>query len=436
VIAERRSRPFHRTLYGQVLVATLVGVLVGHFWPAAGATMRPLGDAFIKLVRMIVAPIIFCTVVVGMAGAGDLKTVGKAGMVALVYFEVVTTLALVIGLVVVNVVQPGAGMNVDAARLDAAAVAQYEIAGRAQTASGFLLDLIPSSAVDAFARGDILQVLVVSVLFGFALRSVGATGRPVIDLLETLSAILFGIIGIIMKAAPIGAFGAMAFTIATFGAGTLAQLAQVIACFYATCLAFIFIVIGAIARAHGFRVWRLITYIRDEIFIVYGTSSSESVLPRLMEKLEDLGVARSVVGLVIPAGYSFNLDGTAIYLSIATVFIAQATNTPLSLTEQLSLLAILLVTSKGAAGVAGAALVVLTATLSATGRIPVAGVALILGIHRFMGEAIAVTNLVGNGVAAIVIGRWCGQLDAARLAERLGGRSSLQPPGSSRPPGM
>jgi aerobic C4-dicarboxylate transport protein len=426
VIAERSGPPFYRTLYGRVLIATAVGVLVGHFWPAAGATMKPLGDAFIKLVRMIVAPIIFCTVVVGMAGAGDLKTIGKAGIVALVYFEVVTTLALVIGLIVVNVVEPGAAMNVDAARIDAAAVAQYEVAGKAQSASGFLLDLIPSSAVDAFARGDILQVLVVSVLFGSALRSVGAFGRPVVDLLERLSAVLFAIVGIIMKAAPIGAFGAMAFTIATFGVGTLAQLGRLIVCFYATCLAFIFVVIGAIARAHGFSVWRLITYIRDEIFIVYGTSSSESVLPRLMEKLEDLGVARPVVGLVIPAGYSFNLDGTAIYLSIATVFIAQATNTPLPLKQQLVLLAILLITSKGAAGVAGAALVVLTATLSATALIPVAGVALILGIHRFMGEAIAVTNLIGNGVAAIVVGRWCGQLDTARLAERLSARSSAE----------
>jgi aerobic C4-dicarboxylate transport protein len=426
VIAERSGPPFYRTLYGRVLIATAVGVLVGHFWPAAGATMKPLGDAFIKLVRMVVAPIIFCTVVVGMAGAGDLKTIGKAGIVALVYFEVVTTLALVIGLIVVNVVEPGAAMNVDAARIDAAAVAQYEVAGKAQSASGFLLDLIPSSAVDAFARGDILQVLVVSVLFGSALRSVGAFGRPVVDLLERLSAVLFAIVGIIMKAAPIGAFGAMAFTIATFGVGTLAQLGRLIVCFYATCLAFIFVVIGAIARAHGFSVWRLITYIRDEIFIVYGTSSSESVLPRLMEKLEDLGVARPVVGLVIPAGYSFNLDGTAIYLSIATVFIAQATNTPLPLKQQLVLLAILLITSKGAAGVAGAALVVLTATLSATALIPVAGVALILGIHRFMGEAIAVTNLIGNGVAAIVVGRWCGQLDTARLAERLSARSSAE----------
>ena len=417
MIVERRGPPFYRTLYGQVLVATVVGVIVGHFWPAAGATMKPLGDAFIKLVRMIVAPIIFCTVVVGIAGAGDLKTIGKAGIVALVYFEIVTTLALIIGLMVVNVVQPGAGMNVDAARIDAAAVAQYQVAGKA--ASGFLLDLIPSSAVDAFAKGDILQVLVFSVLFGFALRSVGATGRPVVDLLERLSAVLFGIVGIIMRTAPIGAFGAMAFTIGTFGVGTLAQLGRVIACFYLTCLAFVFIVLGAIARAHAFRVWPLIRYIRDEIFIVYGTSSSESVLPRLMEKLEDLGVARPVVGLVIPAGYSFNLDGTAIYLSIATVFIAQATNTPLPLKQQLALLAVLLITSKGAAGVAGAALIVLTATLSATATIPVAGVALILGIHRFMGEAIAVTNLIGNGVATIVVGRWCGQLDPVRLAEGL-----------------
>ena len=417
MIVERRGPPFYRTLYGQVLVATVVGVIVGHFWPAAGATMKPLGDAFIKLVRMIVAPIIFCTVVVGIAGAGDLKTIGKAGIVALVYFEMVTTLALLIGLIVVNLVQPGAGMNVDAARIDAGAVAQYQVAGRA--ASGFLLDLIPSSAVDAFAKGVILQVLVFSVLFGFALRSVGGVGRPVVDLLERLSAVLFGIVAIIMKAAPIGAFGAMAFTIGTFGVGTLAQLGWVIACFYATCLTFVFVVLGAIARAHAFRVWPLIRYIRDEIFIVYGTSSSESVLPRLMEKLEDLGVARPVVGLVIPAGYSFNLDGTAIYLSIATVFIAQATNTPLPLKQQLALLAILLITSKGAAGVAGAALIVLTATLSATATIPVAGVALILGIHRFMGEAIAVTNLIGNGVATIVVGRWCGQLDPVRLAEGL-----------------
>jgi len=429
-MAARRSRRFHRTLYGQVLIATAIGVVVGYGWPAAGVAMKPLGDAFIKLVRMIVAPIIFCTVVAGLCGARGVKTVGKAGLVALVYFEIVTTIALVIGLVVVNIVRPGAGMNVDATRIDAAAVAQYATAGKVQSASDFLLDLIPSTVVDAFARGDVIQVLVVSVLFGIALRSVGAAGRPLFDLIERLSAVLFGIVGIIMTTAPIGAFGAMAFTIASFGVGTLAQLVKVIACFYATCLLFILVVVGAIARAHGFSIWRFVAYIRDEIFIVYGTSSSESALPLLMEKLEDLGVGRSVVGLVVPAGYSFNLDGTAIYLSIATVFIAQATNTPLTIGQQLALLALLLITSKGAAGVAGAALIVLAATLSATGRIPVAGVALILGIHRFMGEAMAVTNLIGNGVATIVVGRWCGELDGARLSERLG--TSAASPASAR----
>jgi aerobic C4-dicarboxylate transport protein len=429
-MAARQRRRFHRTLYGQVLIATLAGVVVGSVWPEAGAAVKPLGDAFIKLVRMIVAPIIFCTVVVGIAGAGEVKTVGKAGIVALIYFEIVTTAALIIGLVIVNIVRPGAGMNVDAARIDATAVTQYASAGKAQTATDFLLNLIPSSAVDAFARGDVIQVLVVSVLFGIALRSVGAPGRPVLDLLDRLSTVLFAIVGIIMTTAPIGAFGAMAFTIATFGVGTLAPLVKVIACFYATCILFIVVVVGAIARAHGFSIWRFVSYVREEIFIVYGTSSSESALPLLMEKLEDLGVGRSVVGLVVPAGYSFNLDGTAIYLSIATVFIAQATNTPLTLGQQVALLAILLITSKGAAGVAGAALIVLAATLSATGRIPVAGVALILGIHRFMGEAMAVTNLIGNGVATIVVGRWCGELDEARLAARLG--VSAPAPASAR----
>jgi len=415
------SQRFYKTLYGQVLIATLAGVIVGHFWPAAGVAMKPLGDAFIKLVRMIIAPIIFCTVVVGIAGAAGVKTVGKAGALALVYFEVVSTTALVIGLIVVNLVQPGAGMNVDPASLDAAAVAQYVTAGKAQSATGFLLDIIPTSVVDAFAKGDILQVLLFSVLFGFALRVVGATAMPIVAFIDTLSSVLFGIVGIIMKAAPLGAFGAMAFTIGSFGLGTLAQLAKLVACFYATCLLFIFCVLGAIAWWHAFGIWRFVKYIREEIFIVFGTSSSESVLPRIMEKLEGLGVDRSVVGVVIPAGYSFNLDGTAIYLAIATVFIAQATNTPLGLTRQIMLLALLLITSKGAAGVAGAALIVLAGTLSATGYIPVAGVALILGIHRFMGEAMAVTNLIGNGVATIVVGKWCGLVDEARLTEHLAG---------------
>ncbi|PWU24542.1 MAG: C4-dicarboxylate transporter DctA [Candidatus Rokuibacteriota bacterium] len=424
-MAASPGRPFHRALYGQVLVATGAGVIVGHFWPSAGVAMAPLGEAFIRLVRMIVAPIIFCTVVAGIAGAGDVKTVGKTGIVALVYFELVTTLALILGLLAVNLVRPGAGMNVDVARLDAAGVRQYATAGGAER--GWLVGLIPSSAVDAFAKGDVLQVLVVSVLFGFALRSV-RTGGPLFALIEASSRVLFRVVDIVMATAPIGAFGAMAFTVGSFGVGTLVQLGGVIACFYATCALFIAGVIGAIARAHGFSVWRFIGFIREEILVVWSTSSSEAALPRLMEKLEDLGVGRSVVGLVIPAGYSFNLDGTAIYLSIATVFIAQATNTPLTVPQQIALLAILLISSKGSAGVAGAALVVLTATLSATGRIPVAGVALVLGIHRFMGEAMAVTNLIGNGVAAIVIGRWCGDLDAARLVERLRARDRSAAP--------
>jgi aerobic C4-dicarboxylate transport protein len=401
---------FLRSLYGQVLVATVLGVVVGHFWPAAGAGMKPLGDAFIKLVRMIVAPIIFCTVAAGIAGASGAKTVGKAGALALIYFEVVTTLALLIGLVVVNVVKPGAGLNVDVAALDAKAVAQYVTASRDQSVTGFLLELIPTSVVDAFVKGDVLQVLLFSALFGFALRALRASGRPVLELIEKTAAVLFAVVGTIMRTAPLGAFGAMAFTIGSFGVGTLAQLAGLMACFYLTCLLFIAIVLGAISWWHGFGIWPLVAYIREEIFIVFGTSSSESVLPRLMEKLEAAGVDRSIVGVVVPAGYSFNLDGTAIYLAIATVFIAQATATPLGVTRQLGLLALLLITSKGAAGVAGAALVALAGTLSATNYLPVAGIALILGIHRFMGEAMAVTNLIGNGVATIVIGKWCGQV--------------------------
>ena len=414
-------RRFFRSLYGQVLVATAIGVILGHFWPTAGAAMKPLGDAFLKLVRMIVAPVVFCTVVAGIAGAAGAKTVGKAGVLALVYFEVVTTIALVLGLVVVNLAHPGAGMNVDVATLDTAAVAPYMNASKGQSAIAFLLDIIPTTVVDAFARGDILQVLVVSVLFGFALKHLGAAGALVVEFIDRFASAFFVVVGFIMKAAPIGAFGAMAFTIGNFGVGTLAQLGTVIACFYAACLLFVFAVLGPIAWWHGFGIWRFITLIREEIFIVFGTSSSEAVLPRIMEKLEDLGVRRSVVGVVIPAGYSFNLDGTAVYLAVATVFIAQATNTPLGVPRQLMLLALLLITSKGGAGVAGAALVALTGTLAATGYLPVAGVALILGIHRFMGEAMAVTNLIGNGVATIVIGKWCGEVDEARLALRLAG---------------
>ncbi len=403
-----------------MLVATVAGVAIGHFFPEAGVAMKPLGDAFIKLVRMMIAPIVFCTVVAGVAGVGDMKAVGKAGGLALLYFEVVTTLALIIGLVVVNTIKPGVGMNVDPATLDSAAVRELVGGATTQTTTDFLLGIIPTSVVDAFAKGDLLQVLLFSLLFGFALQGLGGMGTRVFEFIDSLSRVLFTIVGMIMKTAPLGAFGAMAFTIGNFGVGTLAQLGTLMVTFYVTCVAFTAIVLGGIARLHGFNVWALIKYIKEELFIVYGTSSSESVLPQIMEKLEALGVRRSVVGLVIPAGYSFNLDGSAIYHTMATVFIAQATNTPLGPVQQLTLLAVLLLTSKGTAGVAGAALVVLVGTISAVGTIPLAGVALVLGIHRFMGEAMAVTNLIGNGVATIVIGKWCGQVDEQRLAAGLG----------------
>ena len=415
-----RLRGFFTSIYGQVLVATIIGVAVGHWFPDTGAAMKPLGDAFIKLVRMIVGPIIFCTVVAGIAGAGGLKGLGRTGLVTLIFFEIVTTAALMIGLTVVNVVKPGAGMNVDPAGLDTAAVNQYVRAGRAQSVTDTLLSIIPSSPVDAFARTDILQVLFFSVLFGIALNALGEKGRPVTDAIDRVAQVLFRIVGMIMHVAPLGAFGAMAFTIGSFGVRTLAQLGALIASFWLTCILFVVIVLGIMARLTGFSLWRFVRYIREELFIAFGTSSSETVLPRLMARLEEAGVDRGIVGLVVPSGYSFNLTGTAVYLSMATVFIAQATNTPLDLRHQITLLVILLLTSKGAAGVAGAALVVLAGTLAATHQIPVAGVGLVLGIHRFMGEGMAVTNTIGNGVAALVIARWSGKLDAARLRKALG----------------
>jgi aerobic C4-dicarboxylate transport protein len=414
-----RRTPFHRTLYGQVLIATVAGIILGHFFPSAGAAMKPLGDAFIRLVRMIVAPVVFCTVVVGIAGVGDVKAVGKAGILTLLYFEVVSTVALVIGLIVVNVVKPGAGMNVNPATLDAGAVAQYVTAGRGQNVTEFLLGIIPTSAADAFARSDILQVLFFSVLFGLALNATGAAGKPVFEFIEKLSQVLFRIVGIIMRTAPIGAFGAMAATIGSFGVGTLAQLIKLIVTFYATSAAFVILVLGPIAWWNGLSIWRVISYFREELFVSFGTSSSEAAMPQVMAKLERIGVDRSIVGLVIPAGYSFNMDGSAIYQAMAVVFIAQATNTSLTLTDQLVILGILSLTSKGVAGVAGAALVVLAGTLAAAGRVPVAGVVLVLGIHRFMGQAMAVTNTIGNSVATVVIGRYCGQLDSDKLRKEL-----------------
>jgi aerobic C4-dicarboxylate transport protein len=419
-------RRFYQSLYVQVITAIVIGVVLGHFWPATGEAMKPLGDGFIKLIKMIIAPIIFCTVVVGIAGMEDMKKVGKTGGLALLYFEIVSSLALVIGLVIVNLVGPGNGMHVDAKALDTKAIAAYTGPGKMVGTVDFLLNIIPSSVVDAFARGEILQVLLFSVMFGFALHHFGGRGTLIFDFIEKTSHVLFRIVGIIMKVAPIGAFGAMAFTIGKYGVGSLVSLGQLMATFYATCLVFVFGVLGLIAKAHGFSVLKFVKYIKEELLIVLGTSSSESVLPRIMAKLENLGASKSTVGLVVPTGYSFNLDGTSIYLTMAAVFIAQATDTPMTLTQQLTLLAVLLLTSKGAAGVTGSGFIVLAATLSAVGNVPVAGLALILGIDRFMSEARALTNLVGNGVATLVVAKWCGELDSARLTAQLNGETALE----------
>jgi aerobic C4-dicarboxylate transport protein len=418
------KKPLYRSLYFQVIAAIVLGILLGYFFPETGAAMKPLGDGFIKLIKMIIAPVIFCTVVVGIAGMENMKTVGKTGGYALLYFEAVSTLALIVGLVMINVLQPGAGMNVDPATLDTKSVAAYAGPGKMQSTTDFLLNVIPNTVVDAFAKGEILQVLLFSVLFGFALHAFGAKGKPVFEFIDKVSHVLFGIVGIIMRVAPIGAFGAMAFTIGKYGVGTLLSLAKLMGTFYATCLLFIFVVLGIIARLHGFNIWKFIKYIKEELFIVLGTSSSESVLPRMIAKLENLGVKKSVVGLVIPTGYSFNLDGTSIYLTMAAVFIAQATNTPLTLMQELTLLGVLLLTSKGAAGVTGSGFIVLAATLSAVGHVPVAGLALILGIDRFMSEARALTNLIGNGVATVVVGRWCGEVDMDRVRRHLDGETA------------
>jgi aerobic C4-dicarboxylate transport protein len=417
---EHARQPFYRSLYFQVLVAIAIGVLLGHYAPESAMKLRPLGDGFIKLVKMLIGPVIFCTVVSGIAGMESMKAVGKTGALALLYFEVVSTLALVIGLVVVNVVKPGVGMNIDPATLDAGKVAAYTHAAEEQSVVDFLLHVIPTTIFDAFAKGEILQILLIALLFGFALHAIGERGRLVYDFIDRISQVLFRIIGMIMRLAPVGALGAMAFTIGNYGISKLADLAWLMACFYLTCLLFVFGVLGVIARVHGFSIFKFVKYIREELFIVLGTSSSESVLPRMMTKMEQVGCARPVVGLVIPAGYSFNLDGTSIYLTMAAVFIAQATNTPLTLTDQLMLLAVLLLTSKGAAGVTGSGFIVLAATLSAVGTLPVTALALILGIDRFMSEARALTNLVGNGVATVVVAKWCHALNEGTLKQELG----------------
>ena len=414
-----RSQPLWKSLYPQVIVAIVIGVLLGYFYPQTGEAMKPLGDGFIKLIKMMIAPIIFCTVVVGIAGMEDMKKVGRTGGLALLYFEVVSTIALIVGLVIVNVIQPGTGMNVDPGSLDPKAVAAYIGPGKMQGVVDFVMSVIPNTVVDAFAKGDILEVLLFSVLFGFALHRVGGRGSLVFEWIEKTSHVFFGVVGIIMRLAPLGAFGAMAFTIGKYGLGSLLSLGKLMGTFYLTCLIFVFVVLGLIARLHGFSIWKFVKYIKEELLIVLGTSSSESVLPRMIAKMENLGVKKSVVGLVIPTGYSFNLDGTSIYLTMAAVFIAQATNTPMTITQQITLLFVLLLTSKGAAGVTGSGFIVLAATLSAVGHVPVAGLALILGIDRFMSEARALTNLVGNGVATVVVGSWTGDLDHARMRGQL-----------------
>ncbi|STQ73322.1 dicarboxylate/amino acid:cation symporter [Hafnia alvei] len=414
------KRNLFKSLYFQVLLAISLGILLGHFYPDLGAQMKPLGDGFVKLIKMIIAPVIFCTVVTGIAGMESMKAVGRTGAIALLYFEVVSTIALIIGLVIVNIVQPGAGMNVDPAALDAKAVAVYADQAAQQGLVAFVMDIIPGSVIGAFASGNILQVLLFAVMFGFALHHLGEKGQMMFNFIDSFSKVIFGIINMIMKLAPIGAFGAMAFTIGKYGVGTLVQLGQLIICFYITCVLFVVFVLGSIAKATGFSIFRFIAYIKEELLIVLGTSSSESALPRMLDKMEKVGCKKSVVGLVIPTGYSFNLDGTSIYLTMAAVFIAQATNSHMDIWHQITLLVVLLLSSKGAAGVTGSGFIVLAATISAVGHLPVAGLALILGIDRFMSEARALTNLIGNGVATIVVAKRVRQLDEKQMKAVLG----------------
>jgi aerobic C4-dicarboxylate transport protein len=407
--------PLYRSLYVQVLTAIALGVVVGVVWPDKGAAMRPLGDGFIKLIRMLIAPIIFTTIVVGIAHMGALKDVGRIGLRAFIYFEVVSTLALVIGLAVVNILRPGVGLSVAATPADLQAAAAYGAqAGQAHDTVAFLLNIIPTTMVDAFARGDILQVLLVATLTGIALLGLGSRVEGLVAILDQVSQALFALVGLIMKLAPIGAFGAMAFTVGRYGIGSLLSLGQLMAGVYITCLLFIVIVLGTILRMAGLGLGRFLRYILEEILIVLGTSSSESALPRLMAKLERLGCSKPVVGLVVPAGYSFNLDGTAIYMTMAAVFVAQASGVHLSAAQQLSMLAILMLTSKGAAGVTGSGFITLAATISTIPSIPPAALALLVGVDRFMSEARAITNLIGNAVATVAIAKWDNALDLDR----------------------
>ena len=429
--------PWYRHLYVQVLVAIVAGALLGHLQPALGEAMKPLGDGFIKLVKMIIAPVIFLTIVTGIAGMPHLRGVGRVFLKAMAYFLFFSTLALVLGLVVAHVVQPGAGMHVDPADLDQAAVHDYVDKSHALTLTGFVLDIIPKTLVSPLVGDNILQVLLVAVLFGIALAQSGERGRPLLALLEALSAAVFRVVHLLMRAAPVGAFGAIAFTIGKYGLAVLANLAWLVGAFYASALLFVLVVLGAVARLSGFSILKLVRYLKAELLLVLGTSSSESALPSLMEKLERAGCAKPVVGLVVPTGYSFNLDGTNLYMTLAALFIAQATDTELSLGHQLTLLLVAMLSSKGAAGVTGAGFITLAATLAVVPEVPVAGMALILGVDRFMSECRSLTNFIGNAVATVVVARWDGALDREALAAALEGRPGplAAPPDPAAGPG-
>ncbi|MEP7254571.1 MAG: dicarboxylate/amino acid:cation symporter [Ferruginibacter sp.] len=409
-----------KSLYFQVIIAILIGIIVGHYYPSFAIQLKPLGDGFIKLIKMMIAPIIFCTIVTGIAGMQNTKKVGRVGLKAILYFEVVTTLALIIGLIVINVLKPGVGMNVDPASLDTKSVENFITESKSQSVGDFLLHIIPDNIVNALSTGSILQVLFFAILLGFALSKIGEKATPLLKGIQSLEAGLFTIIKIIMKVAPLGALGAMAFTIGKYGLGSLTQLGQLMGSFYITCILFIVLVLGGILKYAGFNLFRLLAYIKEELLIVLGTSSSEAALPSLMNKLEKAGCSEPVVGLVIPTGYSFNLDGTSIYLTMAAVFLAQATNTAMDITHQVSLLLVLLLTSKGAAGVTGSGFIVLAATLPTVGHIPVAAIALIFGIDRFMSEGRALTNIIGNTVATIVIAKWEKEIDLETAKKLIG----------------
>jgi aerobic C4-dicarboxylate transport protein len=417
--SSQNKKPLYKSMSFQVLLTVGLAIVLGYVNPPLGVAMKPLGDAFIRLITMIITLIIFCTVVTGIAGMEDLKKVGRVGGKALLYFEVVSTLALAIGLLVGNVVHPGGGFNVNPATLDPKAVAEYAGQAKAQGVTEFLMHIIPNTIVDAFARGDILQVLLVSVLFGFALSLVGPRAKPLVELFDALTHAVFGVVSIVMRFAPIGAFGAMAFTIGKYGIASLAPMIKLIATFYITSILFVLIVLGGMARAAGFGIIRFLWYIREEIILVLAVSSSEPALPTLMAKLEKLGCSKALVGLVVPTGYSFNTDGTSMYMTLAALFVAQATNTHLTLVQQLTILAVAVLTSKGASGVQGAAFIALVATMTVIPTIPVAGMALILGIDRFMSMARATVNMIGNGVATVVVSRWEKELDSATLKQNL-----------------